>query len=87
MANSQHDPGKKPVKDFKTQTHVEKITTQEDHTLQPIEVTQEGLQNDKANTQQPTTIPIAILPKHKRPKHHKPDIIRAVGYTMSSKAP
>jgi hypothetical protein len=79
------DLGNKPVKDFKTQTHLETTTTQEDHTLQPIEATQEGLQNDKANIKHPTIIPNTILPKHKRPIHHKPDIIRAIGYIINSR--
>ena len=30
-------------------------------------------------------IPNTILPKHKRPKHHKPDIIRAIGYSINSR--
>ncbi len=73
------------MKDFKTQTLLEKIATQEDHTLQSIETTQEGLQNDKIHTKHPTIIPNTILPNHKRPKHHKPDIIRAIGYIINSK--
>jgi hypothetical protein len=79
------DLGNNPVKDFKTQTLLETITTQEDHTLQSIEATQEGLQNDKINTKHPTFKPNNILPKHKRPKHHKPDITRAIGYIINSK--
>jgi len=39
--------GNKPVKDFKAQTKIETTPTQEDHTLQSIEATHEGLQNDK----------------------------------------
>jgi hypothetical protein len=85
MVNPRRGLGKKPVKDFKTQTLFETITTQEDHTLQSIEATQEGLQNDKTNTKHPTIIPNNILPKHKRPKHNKPDIIRAIGYIINSK--
>jgi len=77
--------GNKPVKDFKAQTHIETITKQEDHTLQSIEATHEGLQNDKANIRHPTVIPNTILPKHKRPKHNKPDIIRAIGYITDSR--
>jgi ribonuclease HI len=77
------DLGKKPVKDFKAQTIIEKIDTQEDYTLQPLEASEEGLQNDKKHTKHPTIIPTNILPKHKRPKHHKPDIIRAIGYTIN----
>ena len=29
-------------------------------------------------------MPNTILPKHKRPKHHKPNIIRAIGYTINT---
>jgi len=29
-------------------------------------------------------IPTDLLPKHKRPPHHKPDIIRAIGYTRNT---
>ncbi len=79
------DLGNRPVKNFKTQTLLETINTQEDHTLQSIEATQEGLQNDKIHIKYPTIIPNNILPKHKRPKHHKPDIIRATGYIITSK--
>jgi hypothetical protein len=77
------DLGNKPVKDFKAQTHLETSTAQEDQTLQSIEATQEGLQNDNANIKHPTIIPNTILPKHKRPKYHKPDIIRAIGYIIN----
>jgi hypothetical protein len=79
--------GNKPVKDFKAQTHIETTTIQEDHTLQSIKATKEGLQNDKANINYPTIIPTTILPKHKRPQHHKPDIIRAIGYCINHRAP
>jgi hypothetical protein len=79
------DLGNKPVKDFKTQPLLETINTQEDHTLQALEATEEGLQNDKTHTKHPTIIPTNILPTHKRPKHHKPDIIRAIGYIINSK--
>ena len=79
------DLGKHKVKDFKTQPLLETINTQEDHTLQPLEATHEGLQNDKIHTKHPTIIPNNILPKHKRQKHHKPDIIRAIGYIINAK--
>jgi hypothetical protein len=57
---------------------------QEDTPLQALEATQEGLQNDKAKTRHPTIIPTDLLPKHKRPQHHKPDIIRGIGYTRNT---
>jgi hypothetical protein len=74
------DLGNKSVKDFKAQTKIEMTTPQNDTTLQALEATHEGLQNDKEKTQHLTIIPTNLLPKHKRPKHHKPDIKRAIGY-------
>jgi hypothetical protein len=79
------DLGNKTVKDFKTQTKIEMITPQNDTTLQALEATHEGFQNDKDKIQHPTIIPTNILPKHKRPKHHKSDIIRAIGYKWNTK--
>jgi hypothetical protein len=75
------DIGNKTVKDFKTQMKIEMTTPQEDTTLQALKATQEWLQNEKEKTQHPTIIPTDFLPKHKRPQHYKPDIIRAIGYT------
>ena len=71
------------MKDFKAHTHLETTTIQEGHTLQPIEATKEGFQDDKANINYPTIIPTIILPKHKRQKQHRRDIIRATGYCIS----
>jgi hypothetical protein len=79
------DLGNKPVKDFKTQTLLKTITTQEDYTVHSIVATQEGLQNDKILTKHPTIISNTILLKHNRPKHHKPDIVRAIVYIINSK--
>jgi len=86
MANPECEPRSIPVKDVKAQTKLETTTPQEDHTLQTLQATQEGLQNDKETIKHPTIIPENILPKHKRPKHHKPDIIKAIGYRRNSKA-
>jgi hypothetical protein len=58
--------------------------TQENTTLQALEATQEGLQHDKAKAPHPTIIPTDLLPKHKRPQHYKPDIVRAIGYTRNT---
>ena len=44
------DLGIKTIKDFKTHMKIEMTTPQEDTTLQALEATQEGLQNDKAKT-------------------------------------
>ena len=79
------DLGNKPVKDFKAHTKIDTSTTQEDYTLQSIEATREVLQNDKAKITHSTIIPNTILPKHKRPIHHKPDIIRATCYLIKSR--
>jgi hypothetical protein len=47
--------------------------------------TQKGLQDDKTNNPEyPQTIPDYVLPPQHKPKHHKPDIIRAVGYTLNT---
>jgi hypothetical protein len=79
------DLGNKTVKDFTTQTKIEMTTPQNDSSLQALEATNEGLQNDKEKSQHPTIIPTNLLPKHKRPKHYKPDIIRAIGYQWNAK--
>ena len=79
------DCGNRTVKDFKTQMKIEMTTPQEDTTTKAIEATYEGLQNDKEKTQHPTIIPTDLLPKQKRPQHHKPDIIRAIGYKWNTK--
>jgi hypothetical protein len=84
MANSQHGPRKQTIKDLKTQMKIEMRTPQEDTTLQALEATQEGLQNEKANTQHPTIIHTDLLPQHKIPQHYKPYIIRAIGYTRNT---
>ena len=78
------DQGSKTIKDFKTHTQIEMIAPQADPFLQALEATQEGLHDDKMNTQHPTMIPTDLLPKHKRPQHHKPYIIRAIEYTRNS---
>lgn len=85
MTNPQRRLGKQPAKDFKTQTLLETITTQEDHNLLSIEATQKGLQNEKIKKKHPTIIPNNIFPKHKRPKYQKLDIIRAIGCIIISK--
>jgi hypothetical protein len=78
------DLGNKTIKDLKTQMKIEMTTPQEDTTLQALEATQEGLQNDKAKAQHPTVIYTDLLPKRRRPQHHKPNIIRAIGYTRNT---
>ena len=60
-------------------------TPQNDSSLQALEATTEGLQNDKEKSQHPTIIPTNLLPKHKKPKNYKSDIIRAIGYQWNTK--
>ena len=73
------------MKNFKTHIQIEVKTPQEDHTLQVLESTQEGMQNDKTTTQHPTIIPTRLLPKHKRLKHNTQDIVRAIGCKRNSR--
>jgi hypothetical protein len=47
MANLEHRPGRKPVKNFKAQKKLETTTPQEDLSLQTLEATHGSLQNDK----------------------------------------
>jgi hypothetical protein len=51
------DLGKKSMKYFKAQMHIETTTTQEDHTIQSTEAAQKELQNDKANIKHPPSYP------------------------------
>jgi hypothetical protein len=44
------DLGNKVIKNFKSQPKIEMTTPQEDTTLQALEATHEGLQNDKEKT-------------------------------------
>jgi hypothetical protein len=79
------DLGNKLIENFKNQMKIEMTIPQEDTALQALEAAQQGLQNDKAKTQHPTIIPTDLLPKHKKPQHYKPDIIRPIGYTRKTK--
>jgi hypothetical protein len=75
------DLGKHPVTDFQKTIPTTKDTTPSN--LPPItQPEHEGLQDDKnENGETPHIIPEYILPAQSRPTHHKPDIIRAIGYT------
>jgi len=44
---------------------------------------QEGIQDDKADSNYPQTIPEYILPAQHKPTHHRPELIRAVGYIIT----
>jgi hypothetical protein len=41
------------------------------------------MQDVKADPNCPQTIPEYILPTQHRPQHHRPDLIRAIGYTIT----
>ena len=69
---------------IRRQTHIEMIAPQAVLALQALEATQEGLQDDKMKALHPTIIPTDLLPKQKRPQHHKPDIIRAIGHKRNT---
>jgi hypothetical protein len=73
MADNQYGPRQQICKGF-----------QSSNALEALEATHEGLKKDKEKTQHPTIIPTNLLPKYKIPKHHKPDIIRAIGYKWNT---
>jgi hypothetical protein len=76
--------GHKPVTDFNTLTTPPLDTEQTQ--LEAIKhPNQEGTQHDKADSTYPQTIPEYILPAQHRPKHHRPDLIWAVGFTLTPK--
>jgi hypothetical protein len=78
------DLGQTPIKDFTTlkPDTTEDTATQLPHILHPEE---KGLQNDKPNAaNQPHTIQEYILPPQHRPTHHRPDLVKAIGYTINS---
>jgi hypothetical protein len=76
------DLGQKPVTDFKELPIPSPDA--EDTTLEAIQQPNlEGLQDDKSDARYPQTIPEYILPAQHRPKHHRPDLIRAVGYMLT----
>jgi hypothetical protein len=78
------DLGNTLIKDFTTL----KPDTTDDTASQLPQIPhpeEENLQHDKPNTtNQPQTIPECILPPQHRPTHHKPDLIKAIGYTTNS---
>jgi len=78
------DLGHKPVADFKKiPPHVDDLT--QVHLQAIIHPSQEGLQDDNQDpNDHPRTILDYILHPQHRPKHHRPDLIRTVGYTTNS---
>jgi hypothetical protein len=77
------DLGKKSVTYFKNLSTPQADTAQT-HLHGITHPSQEGLQDDKRDTTtSPQTIPKHILPARLRPQHHRPDLIRAIGYTLT----
>ncbi len=74
------DLGHNPVTDFNTLL-IPPLGTEQTQLEAIKHPNQEGLQDDKTDSNYPQTIPDYILPAQHRPKHHRPDLIRAVGYT------
>jgi hypothetical protein len=78
------DLGHKPVTDFRNIT-VDIDTSSHTHHQGITHSLQEELQDDKEeNPDYPQSIPDYVLHPQHKPKHHKPDIIRAVGYTLNT---
>ena len=78
------DLGRKPITDFSTLPH--DLDTTIPTPLQGIpHSVQEGLQDDKSeNPDYPQTIPDYVLHTKHKPTHHKPDLIRAIGFTITT---
>jgi hypothetical protein len=77
------DLGTNPTTDFKN-NKTDMYDTASPHIPQILVLEEEGLQDDKSHNQNyPQMIPEYILPTHQRPTHHKPDLIRAIGYITS----
>ncbi len=76
------DLGNTPVANFHKHTIKEEDTVPS--YLPPIpHPDQEGLQDDKqTDNDTHQTILDYILPAQHIPKHHRPDLVRAVGYTL-----
>jgi len=76
------DLGQKTVADFKTLQipPLDTAPAQLDTITHP---SQKGMHDDKAYPNYPQTIPEYILPAQHRPHHHRPDLIRAVGYILT----
>ena len=77
------DLGDTPIKDFTNlKPDIEETTaSQLSQILHPEE---KGLQHDKPNIRNHSqTKPEYILPTQHSPTHHRPDLIRAIGYTTN----
>jgi hypothetical protein len=78
------DLGSKPIIDFSKHKTDTEDTNLYNLLLIPL-LEHEGLQDDKPNTKnQQQTIPEYIHPAQHRPAHHRPDLVKAIGYTTNS---
>jgi len=78
------DLGNKPVTDFNN-LPADIDTSSHTHNQGITHALQEGLQEDKLkNPDYPQSIPDYVLHPQHKPKHHNPDLIRAVGYTLKT---
>ena len=76
--------GHKPVTDF-SNIMVDIDTPTHTHHQGITHSTEEGLQDNKLdNPAYPQSIPDYVLHPQHRSKHHKPDLIRAVGFTLNT---
>ena len=77
------DLGKGHVKDFRTQLTHEIFNLRKDPRFPEVTPKEEGLQYDKiSNHYYPASLPESLLSNIHRPKHDKPDLIRAIGYQL-----
>ena len=76
------DLGQKPVTDFKT-LQIPPLDTEPAQLDAITHPNQAGMQDDKADSNYPQTIPEDILPAQQRPQHHRPNLIRAIGYILT----
>jgi len=77
--------GHKPVTDFSNLTaDIDTPPPPHTHHQDIKHLTHEGLKDDKTeNPDNPQSIPDYILHPQHKPKHHKPDLIRAVAFTLN----
>ncbi len=76
------DLGQKTVTDFKT-LQIPPLDTEPAQLDSITHPNQEGMQDNKADSNYPQTIPEHILLAQHRPKHHRQDLIRAIGYIIT----
>jgi hypothetical protein len=75
--------GHKPVTDFGI-LMADIDTSSHTHRQGITHSTQESLQDDKSeNLDYSQSIPDYVLHPQHKPNHHKPDLVRAVGYTLN----